>query len=50
MDLNMLVLNGGRERTGDEFAALFGQSGFRLISMTPTSTSLCVIEGIPENS
>jgi hypothetical protein len=47
-DLNMLVMNGGRERTRDEFAALFGQSGFRLISMTPTATSLCVIEGVPE--
>src|SRR5262249_28864021 len=50
MDLNMLVINGGRERTRDEFAALFAQSGFRLISMTPTSTSVCVIEGVPEIS
>jgi hypothetical protein len=47
-DLNMLVINGGRERTRDEFAALFGQAGFRLISMTPTPTALCVIEGVPE--
>ena len=37
-DLNMLVMNGGRERTRDEFADLFGQSGFRLISVTPTAT------------
>jgi hypothetical protein len=48
MDLNMLVINGGRERTGDEFAALFGQSGFRLTSVTPTSTPLSVIEGVLE--
>jgi hypothetical protein len=47
-DLNMLVMNGGRERTRDEFAALFGQSGFRLVSVTPTSTPLCVIEGVLE--
>ena len=50
VDLNMLVMNGGRERTRDEFAALFGQSGFRLVSVTPTSTPLSVIEGAPENS
>jgi hypothetical protein len=47
-DLHMLVLTGGRERTRDEFAALFGQSGFRLVSVTPTSTPLFVIEGMPE--
>jgi SAM-dependent methyltransferase len=47
-DLNMLVINGGRERTRDEFAALFGQSGFRLVSVSPTSTPLFLIEGLPE--
>jgi O-methyltransferase domain/Dimerisation domain len=46
-DLHMLVLTGGRERTPDEFAALFDQSGFRLVSVTPTSTPLSVIEGAP---
>jgi len=46
-DMNMLVMNGGRERTRDEFTDLFEQSGFRLVSVTPTSTSLCVIEGVP---
>jgi hypothetical protein len=47
-DLNMLVMNGGRERTREEFAALFDRSGFRLVSVTPTSTPLSVIEGVPE--
>jgi hypothetical protein len=46
-DMNMLVMNGGRERTRDEFTYLFDQSGFRLVSVTPTSTSLCIIEGAP---
>jgi O-methyltransferase domain/Dimerisation domain len=49
-DLHMLVLTGGRERTRDEFAALFDQSGFRLISVTPTSTPLSVIEGVLKSS
>jgi O-methyltransferase domain/Dimerisation domain len=48
-DLHMLVLTGGRERTRDEFAALLDQSGFRLVSVTPTSTPLSVIEGVPES-
>jgi hypothetical protein len=47
-DLNMLVMNGGRERTRDEIAALFDESGFRLVAVTPTSTPLFVIEGVPE--
>lgn len=34
-DLNMLVCTGGKERTADEFAALFARSGFRLESITP---------------
>src|SRR4051812_35499132 len=46
-DLNMLVSPGGRERTGDEFAALFAASGFRLTAVVPTGTRLSVIEGVP---
>jgi len=49
-DLHMLVLTGGRERTRDEFDALFDQSGFRLVTVTPTSTPLSVIECVPESS
>jgi O-methyltransferase domain len=49
MDLNMLVMTGGRERSREEFELLFGQAGFHLISVTPTPTPLCVIEGVPEN-
>jgi O-methyltransferase domain/Dimerisation domain len=48
-DLHMLVMNGGRERTRDELGTLFGQAGFRLVSVTPTVTPLSVIEGVAEN-
>ncbi len=34
-DLNMLVAPGGRERTGDEYAALFEQAGFELTRVVP---------------
>jgi hypothetical protein len=33
MDLNMLVITGGRERTRNEFAALFAEAGFALASV-----------------
>jgi len=46
-DLNMLVLPGGRERSLDEFAALFAGAGFELVGSTPTESRLEVIEGRP---
>jgi hypothetical protein len=46
-DLNMLVMPGGRERTRDEFEALFAAAGFRLAAVTPTSSGWNVIEGRP---
>jgi hypothetical protein len=46
MDLMMMVMNGGRERTQGEFSSLFAAAGFRLTSITPTTTPLCVIEGV----
>jgi hypothetical protein len=46
-DLNMLVGPGGRERTLDEFAALFDAAGYRLAGATPTDGPLTVIEGVP---
>jgi hypothetical protein len=47
VDLTMLVGPGGRERTLDEFAALFEAAGFRLAAATPTDGPLTVIEGVP---
>ena len=39
-----MVLPGGRERTAEEFRALFDRAGFDLTSITPTRSSVCVIE------
>jgi hypothetical protein len=46
-DLNMLVLPGGRERSLDEFEALFAGAGFELLGSTPTASPLEVIEARP---
>lgn len=45
-DLNMLVSPGGRERTIDEFAALFEAADFRIAGTTATTSGFFVIEGL----
>lgn len=45
IDLEMLLLPGGKERTADDFSALFARSGFELTRIVPTQSPLCVIEG-----
>jgi hypothetical protein len=45
MDLTMMVMNGGRERTREEFSSIFAAAGFRLTSVTATTTPLCLLEG-----
>jgi hypothetical protein len=48
LDLNMLVLPGGRERTEDEFRGLLEASGFRLSRVVPTAPDdVSIIEGVP---
>ncbi len=47
MDLIMLVMLGGRERTADEFGRLFAEAGFRLTRIVPASSGLSVVEGTP---
>lgn len=48
-DLNMLVAPGGRERTGDEYAALLASSGFELMRVLPAG-SFSVIEARPRRA
>ena len=44
IDLEMLLLPGGRERTEQEFRDLFARSGFELTRIVPTKSPLSVIE------
>ncbi len=48
LDLNMLVIPGGQERTAAEYEKLFAKAGFRLTRIVPTSTELSVIEARKE--
>jgi O-methyltransferase/methyltransferase family protein len=44
MDLNMMVMTGGRERTESEYRALLKMAGLDLARIVPTSSELNVIE------
>jgi len=46
LDLNMLVMNGGRERTKGEFQELLEAAGLRMTRVIPTLSPLSVVEGV----
>jgi hypothetical protein len=47
MDLNMLVMLEGRERTPAQYGALLGKAGMRLAKFSPTHSPLGLIEAVP---
>jgi hypothetical protein len=47
LDLGMLVVEGGRERTEAEWAALLADGGFRIVSMQQATATSHVIEAVP---
>jgi ubiquinone/menaquinone biosynthesis C-methylase UbiE len=47
IDLNMLVMTGGLERTEEEFRQLLDASGFKLTRVVPTQTPFSIVESLP---
>jgi hypothetical protein len=47
LDMTMLVLPGGEERTEPEYAALLGKAGFRVQRVVPTASVVSVVEAVP---
>lgn len=47
LDLHMMVVPGGRERTAAEYEALFRQAGFALGQILPTPAGPSVVEAVP---
>lgn len=45
LDLEMLVITGGCERTREEYRRLLEVSGFKLSHVIPTKGGICVLEG-----
>ena len=50
LDIVMMALTGGRERTLSEYTRLLEQSGFRLSRLTPTASAYSVLEAICSNA
>ena len=48
LDVNMLLIPGGQERTADEYRSLLHAAGFRLARIVPTRMEIAVIEALPE--
>jgi hypothetical protein len=46
MDLNMLVMTGGKERTEAEFRELFESAGFNLVKVHATESPIAIVEGV----
>lgn len=47
IDLNMMVLSGGRERTAEEFDRLLTGAGFTLTRILPTRSPSSAVEAVP---
>ena len=45
LDLTMLTIPGGKERTEPEFRKLFAAGGFQLTRVVATRAEVCVLEG-----
>jgi hypothetical protein len=47
LDMVMLVLPGGQERTEAEYEPLLNKAGFRLVRVVPTESAVSVVEAVP---
>ena len=47
LDLAMLVMPGGQERTEDEYASLLNEAGFQLTRVVPTGSAVSIVEAVP---
>lgn len=46
LDMLMLMLPGGRERTEAEYSALLDKAGFRLTRVVPTASAVSIVEAV----
>ena len=46
IDMIMLNLPGGEERTPSQYSALFDQAGFRMTRVVPTASPVSIVEAV----
>jgi len=49
LDLVMMLIPGGKERTEEEYRLLLGQAGFELSRVVPTETEISVVEAVKKS-
>ncbi|MBF8270798.1 MAG: methyltransferase [Gammaproteobacteria bacterium] len=47
VDINMMMLMGGEERTAKQYGRLLAQAGFRMIRVIPTRCECSIVEAVP---
>ncbi|HYV20963.1 MAG TPA: methyltransferase [Verrucomicrobiae bacterium] len=47
LDITMLVMPGGQERTPEEYADLLGKARFRMERVIPTASAVSLVEAVP---
>jgi O-methyltransferase domain len=47
LDIIMLAIPGGQERTEPEYRVLLDKAGFRLRRVVPTESAVSVVEAVP---
>lgn len=47
LDMVMLAMPGGEERTEQEYGTLLGKAGFRLKQVVPTDSAVSIVEAVP---
>jgi len=47
VDINMMMLMGGEERTGSQYGRLLEQAGFRMNRIIPTACECSIVEAVP---
>lgn len=50
MDLNMMVMLGGMERTSTEYGALLTQAGLKLVRTVPTPSPYAIVEAVANDA
>jgi len=47
LDMVMLTVPGGEERTTSQYSALLGQAGFKMTRVVPTASLASIVEAVP---
>jgi len=47
LDMLMLTVPGGEERTPSQYSALLGRAGFSMTRVVPTASPVSIVEAVP---